>query len=160
LAGVLGERAGSIVERLCEATALDSDLTWEHELLKTFAEPERRQRDASVSELLTELEGRTARWASVPRACASISTSAGFFFASIALLRGMGVAESGSADAVRLAAMPAMDALAAGIAGTSVCFAVHVQARRALYRWNAAADRLVARLQSIAEGRERALSDG
>ena len=156
MADVVAERGGSVVERLCEATALDGDAIWEHQLLSAFAERDRRARDASVSELLTELEGRTARWARVPRACASISTSAGFFFACIALLRGMGIeAPSDSTEAIRLAVMPAMDALAVGIAGTSLCIAAHVQARRAQYRWNASADRLVARLQSIAEGLER-----
>jgi len=159
LADVVAERGGSVLERLREATAHDRAAIWEHQLLSAFAERDRRARDASVSELITELEGRTARWARVPRACASISTSAGFFFATIALLRGMAIeAQSESIDAVRLAVMPAVDGLAAGIAGTSFCIAVHVQARRALYRWNASADRLIARLQSVAERLERATS--
>jgi hypothetical protein len=137
--------------RLCEATAFDREAVWEHQLLVAFAEGDRRARDALVSEQLTELEGRTARWARVPRACASIATSAGFFFASIAVLSAMGNAvPSESPEGVYAALMPALDALAVGIAGTSLCVAIHVRARRALHRWNVSADRLVARLQSIA----------
>lgn len=137
--------------RLYEVIALDREAGWEHQLLVAFAEGDRRARDALVSEQLTELEGRTAHWARVPRACASIASSAGFFFASVAVLSAAGIApQSGSNDGVYAALTPALDALAVGIAGTSFCVAIHVRARRALHRWNASADRLVARLELIA----------
>lgn len=145
-------RGGAVARaRLCEATALDREAVWEHQLLTGFAAGDRRERDALVSEQLTELEGRTARWARVPRACARIATSAGFFFASIALLRAVGTAAPiESPEEVYASLMPVLDALAVGIAGTSFCVAIHLRARRALHRWTASADRLVACLQSIA----------
>ena len=151
LAEAIAQGGAVARRRLCEATALDRGAVWEHQLLAAFAEGDRRARDALVSEQLTELEGRTARWARVPRACASIATSAGFFFASIALLRAVGTAApSESPEGVYASLMPALDALALGIAGTSFCVAIYVRARRALHRWNVSADRLVARLQAIA----------
>lgn len=151
LTEAIAEGGAVVRARLCEAIALDREAVWEHQLLAAFAERDQRGRDALLGEQLTELEGRTARWARVPRACASIATSAGFFFASIALLRAVGTAApSESPEGAYASLMPALDALAVGIAGTSFCVAIHVRARRALHRWNAAADRLVARLQSIA----------
>jgi hypothetical protein len=109
-------------------------------------------REARINEQLTELDGRVQRWSRVPRICASISTSAGFLFASIALLRALALpAGEENADAVHSTLSSALGAAAVGIAGMSFCVAVHVRARRALSQWQGALDTLVKQLSSSFE---------
>ena len=70
------------------ALASDERFAWERDLLAAFDEADERQRDALVNEQLLELEGRLTRSARVPRVCASIATSAGLLFGSLALRAG------------------------------------------------------------------------
>jgi hypothetical protein len=76
--------------------------------------------------------------------CASIATSTGFLFGCIALLSAL---PESSGDSV-VALVPAVDALAVGIAGASFCAAAHVRCRRLVRERLAAADRLVERLEA------------
>lgn len=97
-----------------------------------------------IHEQLAELEHRVGRWAGVPRVCARLATSAGFLFATIALLQGLSVpAGDDFAQGFHAALMSALSSLSLGIAGMSFCVAVHFRARRAREGRVGAADRLV-----------------
>jgi hypothetical protein len=121
-------------------------LPWESDLFAAFARESDAEREAGVSEQLLELDWRSQRLARVPRVCASVSTSAGFLFASVALMRALASPEPDSASAL----IAALDALTFGIAGTSFCVAVHFRARRLLRERLHALDRLVDRLRVLA----------
>jgi hypothetical protein len=140
---------------LRDAIASRDDLPWERDVFSAFRVGDAVARDALVHEQLMELDWRAQRWARVPRVCASIASSAGFLFASIALMRGLSLpaGDPGDRSAVTAALLSALDALAIGIAGTSFCVAVHLRARRAVRDRVAAAGRLVDRLRSLAESR-------
>ncbi len=148
----------AVLSPLRDALAGNRELAWEHELLAAFTEPGAAAREARVNEQLTELEGRADRWSRVPRVCASIATSAGFLFATVTLLRTMAPAVSAlgsvnranGSDAVMATLAPALDALAVGIAGASLCAAVHVRARTARQQRLNATDRWVERLRTLA----------
>lgn len=123
---------------------------WTASVLDTLQEPAKATRDALLSEQLTEYDGLAQRWSRVPRVCASISTSAGFLFASIALIKDLSTLDAGSGAAgVETALFSALDALAVGVAGTSFCAAVHVRARRAARDRFEAAARLVEKVQAL-----------
>ncbi len=129
---------------LCEAIAAREDLDWERDVVRASREADPAARDALLGEQVLELDWRVARWSRVPRVCASIATSAGFLFASVAMLRGLSLPPSDSdPDWLRSVLVSALDALAIGIAGTSFCVAVHLRARRATRERIAAAERLV-----------------
>ena len=102
---------------------------------RALAEPDARSRDALVDEQLLELDWAARRWARVPRVCASIATSAGFLFGSLALLQGSSYRRT-RAPRQRSGqrSIAALNALAVGIAGTAFCVAVHVRARRVVER--------------------------
>ncbi len=154
LSGALQRDGGAhAIDRLREALAGAPDLAWEHDLLAAFAEGDVRLREALVSEQLTDLEGRADRYGRVPRVCASIATSAGFLFASVWLL-GAVTAPGGvdSLEAVQTTLIPALDALAIGVAGTFFCAAVHVRAGRASRHRMGATDRLTETLRSLGKG--------
>jgi hypothetical protein len=122
---------------------------WECDLLAALGARDQRSRVALVDEQLRELDWRAQRWARVPGVCARVATSAGFLFACVALMRGLTL-PAGEAVA---GLVPALNAFAAGIAGTSFCAAVHVHARRVLSRRMAATDRLVERLEALTAAR-------
>jgi hypothetical protein len=129
--------------------ALASGAGWEGALFDALAEPDEHRRDALVAEQLSEFDQLAARWASVPRVCARLATSAGFLFACIALLEGLALpAGEGFPEALHAALMSALSSLAIGVAGTSFCVAVHFRARRARAESGAAADRLAQGLRS------------
>jgi hypothetical protein len=120
------------------------DLGWERDVFRALAEPDARSRDALVDEQRLELDWAAQRWARVPRVCASISTSAGFLFGSVALLRGLELpADEGATPALGATLVAALNALAIGIAGTAFCVAVHIRARRVVRERLSAAERLV-----------------
>jgi hypothetical protein len=128
---------------------------WEHDLGLALKEKDSRSRDALVVEQLLELDWRAQRWARVPRVCASIATSAGFFFGSIALLQGLSLpVEEGASPDARAALFSALNALTVGIAGTSFCVAVHLRTRRTVRERLAAQERLTGRLEALAEQAE------
>lgn len=135
---------------LRKAVLSRDDLGWERDVFRALAEPDARSRDALVDEQLLELDWAARRWARVPRVCASIATSAGFLFGSLALLRGLELpADEGAAPALGATLIAALNALAVGIAGTAFCVAVHVRARRVVSERVAAAERLVDALRGL-----------
>jgi hypothetical protein len=146
-----GEGAETRYETLRRAATSAPGATWERDLFLGLAEDDPRSRDAQVVEQLLELDWRASRWARVPRVCASIATSAGFLFGSIALLRAMALPQPDGADpGAGTALMSALDALTVGIAGTSFCVAVHLRTRNVARQSVAAGERLVGRLQALA----------
>ncbi len=144
--------------RLRAAIASCGRAEWEHELIEALGEADEGSRVALVNEQLRELDWRARRWARVPRVCASVATSAGFLFACIALLQGVAPPEGD----IGATLVPALDALAIGIAGTSFCIAVHLRARRVVRERLAAADRFVDRLEGMADfdGSDGSISKG
>ncbi len=124
---------------------VDSRLPWESDLFAAFARPSEAEREAGVSEELLELDWQAQRLLRVPRVCASVSTSAGFFFACLAVLRGLATSEPDTSAALT----SALDALTLGIAGTSFCVAVHLRARRAIRDRLTCMDRLIDRLRAL-----------
>lgn len=136
---------------LRDAVAGEPEPSWERDVFHALAEADPRSREALVAEQLLELDWRVQRWARVPRVCASIATSAGFLFGSIALLQGLALpAEEGAGPAAGAALIGALNALAIGIAGTAFCVAVHLRTRRILRERVRASERLVTRLQALA----------
>jgi len=125
---------------------------WERDLLTAFAAEERAVRDALVNEQLTELDGQAQRWARTPRVCASIATSTGFLLASMAIVQGLSASATDDTPDTpiesRAAVVGALDALAAGIAGASFCYAVHVRARRIVRERLAAVDRMIVLMEA------------
>jgi hypothetical protein len=139
VAVALQERGVAGLERLRQLVAGCDQATWERDLFAAAAAADVPSRHALVNEQLGELDWRVQRWARVPRVCASIATSAGFLFGSLALIQGL----NESAEEIAPAVVSAVDALAVGVAGTSFCVAVHLRARQAVRERLAATDRLV-----------------
>jgi hypothetical protein len=140
---------------LREAMLSRPDLGWEHDVASALIE-EPARRDALLEEQVLELDWNAQRWARVPRVCASIATSAGFLFASIALLRGLELPATDDAQpALGAALVSALNALSVGIAGTSFCVAVHLRTRRLAAQRIRAGERLIERLRVLATGYPR-----
>lgn len=144
-----GDRALDVWTALKGTLASDERFAWEQELLAAFDEVEGPKRDARVNEQLLELEGRAARWARVPRVCASIGTSVGLLFGSLGLLQGLAEPADGTGDAIHEALFSALGSLSLGIAATAFCVAVHVRAGRVSAERRAAIDALVDRLERL-----------
>jgi hypothetical protein len=145
------DRAAAFVRALRTVLASDDGFTWERELLAAFEEADERQRDALVNEQLIDLEARLTRSARVPRVCASIATSAGLLFGSLALVQGLG--EPAGGDVTHGALSWALGAVSLGIAATTFCVAVHMRASRLIAQRRAAIDELVTRLEALAKRR-------
>ena len=141
-----GEGASARLHSLKTALPGDERFAWEHDLLAAFDQVDERQRLALINEQLLDLEGRLTRSARVPRVCASIATSAGLLFGSLALVQGLGEAP---ADIAHGSLSWALGAVSLGIAATAFCVAVHVRASRLVAERRAAIDELVARLEAI-----------
>jgi len=142
---------------LRRSIAARSDFPWESELFSALEARNASSRDALMNELVLEFDWRVRRGARVPRVCASIATSAAFFFACLALLQGLAGAATmgGDADATTATAATmrsALDALAAGIAGTSFCVAIHLRMRGVVRERRAAAERLLGALSGLVSG--------
>jgi hypothetical protein len=136
--------------KLRDALGASARGDWACAVLDALREPSKAARDALLSEQLTEYDGLAQRWSRVPRVCASVSTSAGFLFASIALIKDLSTLDPGSAPAsVEAALFSALDSLAVGVAGTSFCAAVHVRARRVARDRFEAAARFVEKVLSL-----------
>jgi hypothetical protein len=149
------ERPGRLAS-LRRALASDPRFAWEHRLFEAFDEPQGPARDELVNEALIDFDSRSERWLRVPRVCASIGTSAGLFFGSIALLEALGLppggeGDGGAQDAIQAALATALAAVAFGIAATAFCVAVHVRAARAARNVRVAVDALVERLRSVSD---------
>jgi len=144
------QRDPAMVAALRTAVAGDEALAWERDLLAAFEEPPGPRRDALINEQLLDLEGRADEGARVPRVCASVGTSSGLLFGSLALLEGLGSPEGQDASAImRDAFAAAMGALSVGIAATAFCVAVHVRARKLARDRRVAIDELVDRLERL-----------
>ncbi len=150
LADALRGERGTDWPRLRAAIAACDGAKWESELVEALGAADECSRTALVNEQLRELDWLAQRWARVPRVCASVATSAGFLFACIALMSGVG---DSTGDMGRML-VSALDALAIGIAGTSFCIAVHLRARRVVRERLAATDRLVDRLEGLDKSNE------
>jgi hypothetical protein len=135
-----GPEAVSAVRAALESVKEGEDLSWERDFFAALDTPESDERSGLLNEQLLDLEWRAARWARVPRVCASICTSSGFLFATMALIGGLSQAPLPD---VAAAVSPALDAFSVSIAGAAFCIAVHVRVRRAVREWLSAADRLV-----------------
>jgi hypothetical protein len=130
--------------RLRDTIAACEAATWERDLLAALEAPDEPSRVALVNEQLRELDWRAHRWSRVPRVCASVTTSAGFLFACVALTGAVAL----PTDDAGVALVSAVNALAIGMAGTSFCVAVHLRARRIVSERLAAAERFVEVLES------------
>jgi hypothetical protein len=152
VAQALAQEAGgrTVVHALRAALGSDGRLLWERELLAAFDEADERQRDALINEQLLELEARLARSSRVPRVCASIATSAGLLFGTLALVQGLAApAGEGGGVASQSALASALGAVSLGIAATAFCVAVHVRAARIATERRAAFDDLVTLLERL-----------
>jgi hypothetical protein len=153
---LLGERGALVYRNLRRELALDDRLAWEHALFAAFDEPEGPRRDALVNEQLLEFEGCSDRWVRVPRVCASIGSSAGLLFGSLALLQGLAIPDGeGGSEAMHAALSSALDGFSLGIVATSFCVAVHVRAARVARARRVAVDALVERLRSVSDTARR-----
>jgi hypothetical protein len=153
LSEALGGDGGAAMWRsLRRELARHGGFRWERELFAAFDEPEGPARDALVNEQLLEFEARAERWLRVPRVCASIGTSTGLLFGSIALLQGLAVPAGDAAnEAVQAALASALGSVSLGIAATSFCVAAHVRAGRTARRARAGVDALVERLRCVSD---------
>jgi hypothetical protein len=142
-----GWRAADLPRRVALRGAVAREAPpWEAEVFAALDEADAAARDAVLEEQLLELDWRARRWGRVPRVCASIATSGGFLFASVAVLQGL-AAPPGETRATMLATLvSAVDALAVGIAGAVFCVFVHLRARQLTRDRVSAARRLVAAL--------------
>ncbi|MBV9949232.1 MAG: hypothetical protein JOZ69_20450 [Myxococcales bacterium] len=134
-----GGGGGGMLRRLQAAVARDPRATWEQDLLRALAADDPALRDALVNEQLGEYDWLARRWGRVPRVCASIATSGGFLFASVALLRGLADTEPDTGATL----LAAVNALSFGIAATSFCVAVHLRTQSIVRERLATVDRLV-----------------
>jgi hypothetical protein len=128
------------------ARAMEASTPWEHALFSAFAEPDGGVRAALVSEQMLEFDARIARGSKVPRICASIASSAGFFFASLSVLQSSAALQEGSLDRSLVAAV---DAFSWGVAAAAFCAVIHVRAGKARRHATTAAYRLVEKMESL-----------
>lgn len=147
---------GDVVARAAERIPAAS---WERDLLAALAEPDETVRAGRVNEQLSELDFLLGRWARVPRVCASIASSAGFLFGSLAVRFGLvalqNVSEEASHDAINAVILQAVNVAVLGMAGASFAIAVQYRARKAALAYAQAADALVDALEKSA-GKTRA----
>ena len=108
-------------------------------------------RASLIDEQVIEADWQSRRWASVPRVCASIATSAGFLCGVVSVIGALS-AEPGDLS-VGIALRSALESVAAGIAGAAFCVAVHVRLRPLMRARRAATARLVAHLMELGEPR-------
>jgi hypothetical protein len=149
--------ASAVIQGLRRELAGDSRFRWEGEVIAAFDEPEGPTRDALVNEALLEFEGRADRWVRVPRVCASIGTSGGLLFGSIALLHGLSMApgDDGGNAAVQAVLASALQGVSFGILATAFCAAVHVRSTRAARRARVDVDALIERLRWVSDKARR-----
>jgi hypothetical protein len=147
---------GTSVPALAAAVASEPKAGWERALFDAASAPP-EERVARVNEVLSDLDYAAQRWARVPRACASIASSTGFLFASLALRAAL-VDETADIDA---AVLGAVGIVVTGIAGAVFCIAANVRAGALMKERLKAVDRLVDRLERLADRPTSApVSDG
>jgi len=143
-------------ERVARAASRMPAASWERELLAALAEPDEEARTGRVNEQLSELDFLLARWARVPRVCASISSSAGFLFGSLAVRFGLVALENvpaeASHDAINAVILQAVNVAVLGMAGASYAIAAQYAARKAARALSHDVELLVDALESLPEG--------
>jgi hypothetical protein len=132
----------------------EPDAEWERDLFAALAWPNADERVALVNEQLTELDLRIQRWARVPRVCASIATSGSLFLATFVLRRAFGdpsIFEGNLGDLLTHGILgEALTVAILGIAGTLFCVGANVQAKRIAQHRSRAADRMIEKLEALA----------
>ncbi len=160
-------RAPKILERLVEESKPE-EAGGDRDLFEALTDRSELA-PARIVQALIELDFRFARWARVPRVCASIASSAGFLLASWALRLALVAApaadnrEDPFREALNQALMAALGVVAVGAAGTVTCLAIFYEARRVTRLRRDATEKLVERLERTAERAqpsERAPPDG
>ncbi len=123
---------GDVLRAVEGLAASDPRAEWEREFVLA-ARCEGGERTARLSELVGEFNFRLERWVRVPRVLASVSSSACFLLATLLLRRGLTTEivldENGILGVDRLV-MQAVNVAALGLAGTAVCVAAQLRARR------------------------------
>jgi hypothetical protein len=158
----LANKTDDKVALLRAAATHDPEADWELGLLDAMGAPP-SARIALVNEQLRELDHRVGKWSRVPRVCASICTSAGLLLATIALRVGL-TASTETVDGrsiIHTALIDAIDVAAIGLAGATFCITIQMRSRRAASSRAQAVDRLVERLERLAEatGPDRSLEE-
>jgi hypothetical protein len=149
---LLGDRGRAQYPAVRDAILRSPDATWERDVLEALSHP-LPQRTALVNEQLAELDWMIARWNRVPRVCASIASSTGFLLGAMALRIGLGNATMETDDQISAAlhsvVADALGVAAIGMAGTVACVAIQHQARKVAKSRQAAADKLIERLEAL-----------
>ena len=136
----------------------DGRFALELRVLEALSVVDDEEREARLGEEMTEVEGRSERWARVPRVGASVASSAGFLFAALALIHAFGLPAGDDmldpTGPVHVAIASALGALALGMAAAAFCASVHMRARRARRERMSAVSRLfdLARHASASDG--------
>jgi len=159
LAELRGDDGARIFPDVCAAIRDAGSGTWEGDLLDALVYPD-DARATLLSEQLAELDWRVSRWARVPRVCASIASSSGFLLAALVIRTGLadltspsgafaGDAAGGLGLAMNGVVSDALNVAAIGVAGTAICVACQLHARRVARARLAAADKLVDRFEEL-----------
>lgn len=136
---------GASLEDVERAIARVPEATWEKTLVAALRRRE-PDRTAEVNEALLDLEWRAARWARVPRVCASVATSLGFLLATFALRQGL---LDPNPEGIDQLLVRAVNVLAVGIVGATFCVAAHVRAGKTAKNRLVLVDALVERLETL-----------
>jgi hypothetical protein len=143
-----GFRTGLRPLALAEAIADVPEADWERAVLDAFTQPE-AARNALVNEQLGEMDFRLQRWSRVPRVCASVASTGGFLLATLALTTGL--SDGVPLDSGGTLVNDAIGAVTFGIAGAVFCVAAQFRARDEAKERLRAADKLIERLERLAE---------
>lgn len=130
---------------------------WERDLFVATRERDGEARAGQINELMIDLDARVARWARVPRVCASVASSAGFLLGSLALRFGLvatnALPDDGRGDAINAVVMQAVNVAALGVAGAAFSIAAQVHARRASKKFQREIDAVIGKLESQYESK-------
>jgi hypothetical protein len=122
----------AVLATLERVAVASPDAEWERDLIAATKVPS-LDRAAHFSELVNEFHFRLERWVRVPRVLASVSSSACFLLATLLLRRGLTtdiVLDDSGIVGVDQLVMQAVNVAALGLAGTAVCVAAQLRARR------------------------------
>lgn len=131
------------------------ETAWERQIVEAMDERRPEARTALVNEQLREVDWALAKWARVPRVCASIASSAGMLLATFVLRVGLRDPEALSGDIGELVTSgivgQALGVATLGIASTLICVGAMAQANRIAKERLAATDALVEHLEALAD---------
>lgn len=156
LAALRGDRGRRRAPAILKALAAEAPEARDRDLFAALALPsDDENRGALLSEALLELDYRFLRWARVPRVSASIASSAGFLLATWALRLSLVAVPATSDDHFRAtleaALASALGVVAVGAIGTVGSLAAFYEARRVARARKAATDKLIDRLDRLAD---------